>query len=96
MGVTNKPEVLTPEIPGWFMFVSLLDRPLTDGCTPIEWHCDGGVIDTGKRAYRYAKRVMGEMGDVDIDGSIEFFRFSREHPLKHQWILSGCSRRQFL
>jgi hypothetical protein len=69
MGVTNKPEVLTPESPRWFMFVSLLDRALTDGCTPVEWHCDGGVLDAGIRAYRDAKRVMGEMGESILTGA---------------------------
>ncbi len=67
-------EILTPESPRWEEFADALSEAMDWNAE--SWLCDGdgtGKSDP-KLVHRYAKAVMARMGNVDIAGSIEFFR----------------------
>jgi hypothetical protein len=64
-------EILTPNSPRWDEFAdALFEATLVPG-KPDSWVCDG---DRGEHVFRYAKAVMTDMGDVDIERSLAFFR----------------------
>jgi hypothetical protein len=67
----KKMEILTPESPRWDKFADALFEATRVPDYADAWLCDG---DAGDHVYRYAKAVMASMGNVDIEGSIEFFR----------------------
>jgi hypothetical protein len=57
-------ETLTPESLRWNEFTGALDEALTaTGC--------GG--DAPPHAHSHAKKIMAEMGNIDVEGSLEFF-----------------------
>jgi hypothetical protein len=68
-------ETLTPQSPRWDEFADALSDALTVSTNPHRWHCDG---DEGQavpgRAHRCAKQVMTDMGNIDIDASLNFFK----------------------
>jgi len=59
-------EILTPESPRWSLFVRLLGNPLTEGMPADTLRC-------GPK-HRYAEAVLIELGGIDIDGTLAFFR----------------------
>jgi hypothetical protein len=62
-------EPMTPENPRWPEFAYRLNDAL---CIDDEhWRCDGSHTAF---EHRYAKQVMAEMGTIDIEGSLAFFR----------------------
>jgi hypothetical protein len=58
-------EVLTPKSPRWSVFADTLSQTLIISATT--WRCDG---DQGPNVHRYAKQIMGEMGNIDIPASV--------------------------
>lgn len=54
-------EVLNPESPRWNQFADALDAVL------VNETCDGD------RRHRHARRLMSEMGNIDIEKSIALF-----------------------
>ncbi len=62
-------EILTPTSERWNWFCFALTDKLTIDAQ--RWRCDG---DRGPNRYRYAKKVMAEMGGVNIDETISFFQ----------------------
>ena len=52
---------LTPESPRWDEFVNALEAALDT------WGCDG---DAEPNVHHHAKRIMAEMGDIDIPASL--------------------------
>ena len=67
--MTNAPaEILTPDSDRWSAFFDALDYAVeVNGC-------DGDHWDAGPNTHRLAKRVMTEMGNVDIPESIAYFQ----------------------
>jgi hypothetical protein len=65
-------EILTPKNLRWKNFIVLLDRALTEGLPEGKWRC--GNDGSGGSKHRYAEAVMAEFGEIDIDGTLEFFR----------------------
>ena len=65
-------EVLTPRSLRWSVFVKLLEDTITEGLPEGTWRC--GDDGTGGSKHRYAKAVLIELGGIDIDGTLEFFR----------------------
>ena len=75
-------EVLTPEHPHWNAFCNRLERamsvPRADDC----WRCDGDGSwpdSDPTLVHRYAKQVMAEMGGIDADATLEFFKSRGGH-----------------
>ena len=66
------PEILTPRSPRWSLFAKLLDDTMTEGLPEGTWRC--GNDDSGGSKHLYAEAVMAELGGIDIDGTLEFFR----------------------
>jgi Protein of unknown function (DUF2695) len=62
-------EILTPKSNRWETFTDALDRAVqTNGC-------DGdGNIGNYLDVYRQSKRIMADMGNVDIPASLAFFQ----------------------
>jgi len=65
-------EVMTPENPRWSKFIELLEGP--EGCNfkkdkkrAYTWKCKGGTDKS------YAIAILKEMGNIDIDASVEYF-----------------------
>ena len=60
-------EILTPESPRWAAFADELFKVtrICDG--------DGSGESNPDLVHRYAKKVMADMGNVDIPGSLAFF-----------------------
>ena len=65
-------EILTPKRPRWSLFVRLLGDTMTDGLPEGTWRC--GDDDSGGSKHRYAEAVLTELGGIDIDGTLAFFR----------------------
>jgi hypothetical protein len=65
-------EILTPKRSRWTVFVALLGNTLTDGLPEGTWRC--GNDGSGGSNHRYAEAVLTELGGIDIDGTLEFFR----------------------
>ncbi|WP_161850225.1 DUF2695 domain-containing protein [Bradyrhizobium sp. CCBAU 051011] len=65
-------EILTPKSARWKSFVVLLGNTLTDGLPEGTWRC--GNDGSGGSRHRYAEAVMAELGGIDIDGTLAFFR----------------------
>jgi hypothetical protein len=65
-------EILTPWSLRWSVFVRLLEDILTEGLPEGTWRC--GDDGTGGSKHRYAKAVLIELGGIDINGTLEFFR----------------------
>ena len=66
--------IMTPQNPRWPEFYDRLGNALY--VDDEHWRCDGdgtGESDP-KLVHRYAKQVMAEMGNVDVEGSLAFFR----------------------
>jgi hypothetical protein len=67
-------ELMTPANSRWSEFVGRLNDALCidDG----HWRCDGDRVQAVEPVFvhRYAKHVMAEMGQIDIEGSLAFFR----------------------
>jgi hypothetical protein len=78
---TKGAEVMTPTSLRWGEFTDALSKAMDWKVTDGEptWLCDG---DGGWRSparlrpyvHRYAKKVMAEMGGIDIPASLEFFK----------------------
>jgi hypothetical protein len=69
-------ETLTPSSPRWNEFYNALADTLTISADPGTWRCDGDQgmnKDTPERVHRYAKTVMANMGNVDVEASLKFF-----------------------
>jgi hypothetical protein len=68
-------EVLTPESPRWNEFADALWQSMAIPGEPVRWRCDGdGSGDSNPElVHRHAKKVMADMGNVDIPASIAFF-----------------------
>ena len=64
-------EILTPKSRRWDEFADALFAVTRVPGNPDEWLCDG---DAGEHVYRYAKAVMTKMGNIDIAGTLAFFR----------------------
>ena len=69
-------EILTPESPRWNEFCNALDVMMTAGLPEGQWRCTG---DRGERVHHQAKQVMQKMRNVDIDGSLAFFKRNGGH-----------------
>jgi len=67
-------EILTPKNPRWDEFASGLDWMMTRGCGEGEWSCDGdGSGESNpEHVHRYAKTMMRNMGNVDIEGTLAY------------------------
>ncbi len=65
-------EILTPKSPRWNFFVGLLGNALTDGLPEGTWRCGDDGSDGS--SHRYAEAVLIELGGIDVDGTLEFFR----------------------
>jgi hypothetical protein len=60
-------EILTPESPRWEEFCDALDAAVyTTGCKGDRGQSKG-------KPHQHARKIMVEMGDVDIDKSLAFF-----------------------
>ena len=66
------PEILTPASPRWSLFVRLLGNTLTEGLPANTWRC--GNDGSGGSEHRYTEAVLAELGGIDIEGTLEFFR----------------------
>jgi uncharacterized protein DUF2695 len=66
------PEILTPASPRWNLFTTLLWNTLTDEMPPDTWPC-GNDGSSGSQ-HRYTEAVLTELGGIDVDGTLEFFR----------------------
>jgi hypothetical protein len=62
-------EILTFANSRWAEFIGRLHHAIVICEFPLEWRCDG---DHGPHRYRYAKRVMQQMGAIDVESSIAF------------------------
>ena len=69
-------EILTPKSPRWNEFCNALDLMMTAGLPEGQWRCTG---DRGERVHHQAKQVMQKMRNVDIDGSLAFFKRNGGH-----------------
>jgi len=58
-------EAMIPESPRWDEFANALEAALD------KWGCDG---DAGPNVHRRAKRIMAEMGNIDIPASLAFIK----------------------
>jgi hypothetical protein len=69
-------EILTPGSLQWEMFWDLLVDAMTEGLPEDTWRCDGdGTGDSDPTlVHRCAKQAMAEMGNIDIEGTLAFFR----------------------
>jgi Protein of unknown function (DUF2695) len=69
-------EVLTPESPRWDEFANALFEVTRIPGDPEAWLCDGDGNGESNPylVYRYAKKVMTDMGNVDIPGTLAFFQ----------------------
>jgi Protein of unknown function (DUF2695) len=67
-------EILTPASPRWDEFVAALDAVLEQ--PP---YCDGDYIQAGDKVHRHAKRIMANMGGINIAGSLAFFASKGGH-----------------
>jgi len=66
-------EILTPESPRWDEFANGLSMMMTRGCGEGQWRCDGdGFGANPEHVHRYAKTVMRNMGNVDIEGTLAY------------------------
>ena len=65
-------EIMTPRNLRWSLFVALLGKTLTDGLPEGTWRC--GDDGSGGSKHRYAEAVLIELGGIDVDGTLEFFR----------------------
>ncbi len=63
-------EILTPQSPRWDEFAEALAEALSVPGRPEAWRCDGA---RGDLRYRYAKQVMADMGNVDVEGTLAYF-----------------------
>jgi hypothetical protein len=63
------PKVLTPDSPRWNEFAEGLFAMID------HYNCDGDGDGDSKpeNVHRHSKLVMGQMGNVDVDGSLEYF-----------------------
>jgi hypothetical protein len=62
-------EILTPKSPRWDEFADGIHWMMTQGCDEGEWRCDG---DSGEHVHRYAKTMMRNMGNVDIEDTLAY------------------------
>ena len=70
------PETLTPESARWNEFCDALFNTITVSTNPHRWRCDGDRghnKDKPELVHRYAKKVMADMGNVDVEASLKFF-----------------------
>jgi Protein of unknown function (DUF2695) len=58
-------ELMTPENPRWNEFIDALDK------MGAKFGCDG---DHPRYVHRHARTVMEDMGKIDIEGSLAYFR----------------------
>jgi hypothetical protein len=62
-------EILTPESARWEQFTDRLDS------LGRIWGCDGDEIEAGAGlVHGLAKTVLTEMGDIDIEATLAYFR----------------------
>jgi hypothetical protein len=69
-------EILTPESGRWDTFTETLYLALFPDGDDKRTTCLG---DSGPGVHRYAKKIMKDMGDVDIAASLEFFQAHGGH-----------------
>jgi hypothetical protein len=67
-------QVLTNEHPQWDDFCDRLARAITVPGKPDSWRCDGDANSNPTLVHRYAKQVMAEMGGIDVNATLEFFK----------------------
>lgn len=75
-------EVLTTKHPQWDDFCDRLSRAITIPEEPDSWRCngDGSWPDSDPTlVHHYSKQVMAEMGGIDVDATLEFFKSRGGH-----------------
>jgi uncharacterized protein DUF2695 len=62
-------EIMTPKSQRWDAFAAALDEAIEcEGCDG-----DEGQASLG-RTHRHAKKIMGDMGAIDVEASLAFFK----------------------
>lgn len=70
--------VMTPQHPRWKEFYKILEGPECcnfhkDESGKFKWRCKGGHDQT------FAKAILMEMDDIDVEASLAYFRFNGGH-----------------
>ncbi len=68
------PEILTPQSPRWREFIDGMTFMMTKGCAADEWRCDGDGTGGSNLEFVhcYAKTMMRNMGNVDVEGTLAY------------------------